>query len=173
MHGGAGAGRLNVWWRDETECWTGGCWKVIAVLSTLPSFQPFQLSAQDTSHIVLPADTMRPGVRPNGRFWRSFLLPGWGRRSPPAHDGRGVRGVGRGDRHDDAQGATGSAIIQDHLTRANLRLKRQEVPDWLVLWIFNHMLSGAEAYVSATCAISLRSQGPGVPETAWYHDSPA
>ena len=31
----------------------------------------------------------------------------------------------------------------------NLQLKRQEVQDWLVLWIFNHLFSGAEAYVSA------------------------
>src|SRR5439155_17671260 len=31
----------------------------------------------------------------------------------------------------------------------NLRLKRQEVQDWLVLWVFNHLFSGAEAYVSA------------------------
>jgi len=32
---------------------------------------------------------------------------------------------------------------------ANLQLKRQEVEDWLVLWVFNHLFSGAEAYVSA------------------------
>ncbi len=31
---------------------------------------------------------------------------------------------------------------------ANLRAKRQEVQDWLVLWIFNHLFAGAEAYVS-------------------------
>ena len=31
----------------------------------------------------------------------------------------------------------------------NLDLKRQEVQDWLVLWIFNHLFSGMEAYVSA------------------------
>ena len=31
----------------------------------------------------------------------------------------------------------------------NLSAKRQEVQDWLVLWIFNHLFSGAEAYVSA------------------------
>src|SRR5713226_3892627 len=35
------------------------------------------------------------------------------------------------------------------INSANLRLKRQEVQDWLVLWIFNHLFSGAEAYVSA------------------------
>jgi len=37
-----------------------------------------RLAAQDTTRLVLPADTLRPGVRPMGAFWRSFLLPGWG-----------------------------------------------------------------------------------------------
>ncbi len=27
--------------------------------------------------------------------------------------------------------------------------KRQQVQDWLVLWVFNHLFSGAEAFVSA------------------------
>jgi len=31
----------------------------------------------------------------------------------------------------------------------NVGAKRQEVQDWLVLWIFNHLFSGAEAFVSA------------------------
>jgi hypothetical protein len=31
----------------------------------------------------------------------------------------------------------------------NVAGKRQEVQDWLVLWIFNHLFSGAEAFVSA------------------------
>src|SRR5256886_7613654 len=31
----------------------------------------------------------------------------------------------------------------------NVGAKRQEVQDWLVLWIFNHFFSGAEAFVSA------------------------
>src|SRR3982751_6621207 len=32
----------------------------------------------DTTHMILPADTMPPGVRPMGAFLRSFVLPGWG-----------------------------------------------------------------------------------------------
>jgi hypothetical protein len=31
----------------------------------------------------------------------------------------------------------------------NLKSKRQEVQDWLVLWGFNHLFSGAEAFVAA------------------------
>src|SRR5437773_10801623 len=32
---------------------------------------------------------------------------------------------------------------------ANLSAKRQEVQDWTVLWVFNHLFSGAEAFVAA------------------------
>jgi hypothetical protein len=31
----------------------------------------------------------------------------------------------------------------------NVGAKRQEVQDWIVLWVFNHLFSGAEAFVSA------------------------
>ena len=31
----------------------------------------------------------------------------------------------------------------------NAEAKRQEVQDWLVLWVFNHLFAGGEAYVSA------------------------
>jgi hypothetical protein len=31
----------------------------------------------------------------------------------------------------------------------NLHAKRQEVQDWLVLWGFNHLFAGAEAFVAA------------------------
>ena len=37
----------------------------------------------------------------------------------------------------------------------NVGAKRQEVQDWLVLWIFNHFFSGAEAFVSAQSAVLL------------------
>ena len=30
----------------------------------------------------------------------------------------------------------------------NVQAKRQQVQDWLVLWIFNHLFAGAEAFVS-------------------------
>jgi hypothetical protein len=32
---------------------------------------------------------------------------------------------------------------------ANVGEKRQQVQDWVVLWIFNHLFAGAEAFVSA------------------------
>jgi len=32
---------------------------------------------------------------------------------------------------------------------ANVDSKRQQVQDWVVLWGFNHLFAGAEAYVAA------------------------
>jgi hypothetical protein len=121
-------------------------------LSNLPTFQ---LSAQDTSrvadtaHIILPIDTMHHGVRPMGAFLRSFVLPGWGQ----AATNRPMTGAAfvawEGVAAMMTLKAQQEANYFKKINSANLRLKRQEVQDWLVLWIFNHLFSGAEAYVSA------------------------
>jgi len=87
----------------------------------------------DTAHIILPADTMHRGIRPMGAFLRSFLLPGWGQAATAMMTFK----------------AQGEANYFKEIHSKNLRLKRQEVQDWLVLWIFNHLFSAAEAYVSA------------------------
>jgi hypothetical protein len=124
-----------------------------AFLSIIPSFR---LSAQDTtrakvdtSHIVFPGDTMHRGVRPMGAFWRSFLLPGWGQ----AVTGRPVTGSAfvawEGITAMMTLKAQQEANYLKQTHASSLKLKRQEVQDWLVLWIFNHLFSGAEAYVSA------------------------
>ncbi|HEV8511603.1 MAG TPA: hypothetical protein VGQ48_14210 [Gemmatimonadales bacterium] len=130
-------------------------WNVVALATCLSIIPSFQLSAQDTtraidtSRIVLPADTMRPGVRPMGAFWRSFLIPGWGQ----AATGRQMTGAA----FVAWEGVTAMMTIKAQqeanyfksIHSTSLKLKRQEVQDWLVLWIFNHLFSGAEAYVSA------------------------
>jgi len=91
---------------------------------------------------------MHHGVRPMGAFWRSFLLPGWGQ----AVTGRQVTGATFVAWEGvtammTLKGAAGSELPQGD-SLAEPGLKRQEVQDWLVLWIFNHLFSGAEAYVS-------------------------
>ena len=101
-----------------------------------------------TGALVVPTDTTHR-VRPMGAFLRSLLVPGWGQ----AATGRRVTG---------ALFATweGVAAMMTLKARSELRFleetrstivvaKRQEVQDWLVLWIFNHLFSGAEAFVSA------------------------
>lgn len=135
MTGGWADGRMGGW-----------VTLLIAVLSVSPSGR---LAAQDTTHIVLPADTLPPGVRPMGAFWRSFLLPGWGQ----AVTGRTTTGAvfvaWEGVTAMMTLKAQQEANYFKSIHSANLKLKRQEVQDWLVLWVFNHLFAGAEAYVSA------------------------
>jgi hypothetical protein len=131
------------------------CWKVFAAAVVLSNLPTVQLSAQDTtvakdtSRVVLPADTLPKGVRPMGAFWRSFLIPGWGQAVTGRH-GTGAAFVAW-------EGVTAMMTLKaqqelnyfESINSKNQDLKRQEVQDWLVLWVFNHLLSGAEAYVSA------------------------
>jgi len=121
----------------------------IAVAVLLTAHPPTRLTAQDTSHIILPIDTMHHGVRPMGAFLRSFVLPGWGQ----AATDRPMTGAAfvawEGVTVMMTLKAQQEANYFKAIHSANLRHKRQEVQDWLVLWVFNHLFSGAEAYVSA------------------------
>lgn len=84
-----------------------------------------------------------------GAFLRSFILPGWGQ----AATGRPMTGAV----FVAWEGITAMMTFKaqqevnyfKEIHSNNLRLKRQEVQDWLVLWVFNHLFSGGEAYVSA------------------------
>ncbi|HEV8380035.1 MAG TPA: hypothetical protein VGQ29_00475, partial [Gemmatimonadales bacterium] len=92
---------------------------------------------------------MHKGVRPMGAFFRSFLLPGWGQ----AATGRPMTGAAfvawEGVTVMMTFKAQQEANYFKRIHSRNLRLKRQEVQDWLVLWVFNHLFSAAEAFVSA------------------------
>lgn len=131
--------------------WTAALVMMLVLLAVGPSGR---LAAQDTTrvdttHIILPADTMPRGVRPMGAFWRSFLLPGWGQ----AVTDRPMTGAAfvawEGITAMMTFKAQGEANYLKSIGSPTLKLKRQEVQDWLILWIFNHLFSGAEAYVSA------------------------
>jgi hypothetical protein len=103
----------------------------------------------DTGHLVFPRDTMPVGVRPMGAFLRSLVLPGWGQ----AATGRQVTGaafvVWEGVTAMMTLKAQQEANYFKKIHANSLDLKRQEVQDWMILWIFNHLFAGAEAYVSA------------------------
>ena len=149
MHGRAGAGTIERV-GGAMKRWNVGTLESLTVLMfiTLSNIPTVQLSAQDTSHIIFPGDTMHRGVRPMGAFWRSFLLPGWGQ----AVTGRPVTGSAfvawEGITAMMTFKAQQEANYLKEIHSTSLKLKRQEVQDWLVLWIFNHLFSGAEAYVS-------------------------
>jgi len=156
MHGRVGAGKIErVGGPMKRTVRTLDGWKVFAMAIALSNLPTFQLSAQDTtgtrdtSRIVLPADTIHRGVRPMGAFLRSFILPGWGQ----AATDRPMTGAAFVAWEGITAMMTFKAQQEANYFKAihskNLQLKRQEVQDWLVLWVFNHLFSGAEAYVSA------------------------
>ena len=84
-----------------------------------------------------------------GAFLRSLLVPGWGQ----AVTGRRVTGAVFAAWEGVTAMMTLKAQSEMHYLRearsANVPAKRQEVQDWLVLWVFNHLFSGAEAFVAA------------------------
>ena len=95
-----------------------------------------------------PADTAHL-IGPVGALWRSLLLPGWGQ----AVTGRNVTGalfgIWEGTTMYMTLKAQQEANYFKESNSPNLHAKRQEVQDWLVLWGFNHLFAGAEAFVAA------------------------
>ena len=90
----------------------------------------------------------RPPVSPTGAFLRSLVLPGWGQ----ARLNRNVTG----GLFVAFEGLAAAMVwkSQWQLDFARTRDKfvkehRQEREDWITLLVFNHLFSGAEAYVSA------------------------
>jgi len=135
-------------------------WRAVLAIASLSVVPSFRLSAQqpDTTHpapiittgaTVVPTDTTHR-VRPMGAFLRSFVLPGWGQ----AATGRRVTGALFVAWEGLAAMMTLKAQSEYHYIKesgaSDLEgAKRQQVQDWLVLWVFNHLFSGAEAFVSA------------------------
>ena len=129
---------------------------VYAVLLSVSSTVLLCAQVPDTAHapivttgaLLVPTDTTHR-LRPMGAFLRSLLLPGWGQ----AATGRHVAGAVFATWEGVSAMMTLKAQSEFHYLRearsVNVGAKRQEVQDWLVLWIFNHLFSGAEAFVSA------------------------
>ena len=86
---------------------------------------------------------------PTGAMLRSFLLPGWGQalygRKVTAGVMLGIEGLALG------MTLKVSGELQHIRTTgsASEDAKLQEREDWLAILVFNHLMSGLEAYVSA------------------------
>ena len=155
MHGGAGAGSFERP-RSTVRMYVGTLARRHAIgLACLLAVVPTcRLACQDatqtdTTHVISPADTMHRGVRPMGAFLRSFVLPGWGQVATDRPVTGATFVAWEGVTIMMTMKAQQEANYFKAIHSANLRHKRQEVQDWLVLWVFNHFFSGAEAYVSA------------------------
>ena len=119
----------------------------------LPVPFPAQRGQQgDSTHsdtIKVPPFRVPPPVPPLGALWRSLLVPGWGQ----SVLGRRVTGAVFVFWEGVALTMTVKSVHQLHYAERTdtitVAAKRQEVQDWAVLLGFNHLLAGAEAFVSA------------------------
>jgi hypothetical protein len=127
---------------------------VVAATLFLTAYPANRLTAQDTTVINREAALLvRPDtsgrVRPLGAFWRSLAIPGWGQAATGRHTTGAIFVAWEGVTAMMTLKAQQEANYMKQTGSANIHAKRQEVQDWLVLWVFNHLFSGAEAYVSA------------------------
>jgi hypothetical protein len=122
---------------------------VVALLGAAPAGRlAAQVPPEALPRVAPSPDTVHL-VGPVGALWRSLLIPGWGQ----AVTGRHVTGALFVVWEGTTMYMTLKAHQEANYFRAsgspNLHAKRQEVQDWLVLWGFNHLFSGAEAFVAA------------------------
>ncbi len=111
--------------------------------------RPPQQQPQAKDTIPVPRFRVEPPVSPLAALGRSMLLPGWGQAV------LGRRGVGAAFVF--WEGLTLAMTIksahqlnfQKSIDAETVDDKRAEFQDWLVLLVFNHLLAGTEAYVSA------------------------
>lgn len=123
------------------------------VVATFLSLLPFiRLSAQGPADSLprapVPVDTTHV-VGPVGALWRSLLLPGWGQAATGRHVTGALFVVWEGTTMYMSLKARQEANYFETAGLPNVHSKRQEVQDWMVLWGFNHLFAGAEAYVAA------------------------
>jgi hypothetical protein len=128
---------------------------LVAILAASPAAR---LSAQDTTiatrrDSVPRRDALRPDtshlMRPGAALWRSLVLPGWGQSATGRHTVGAILLTWEGVTAMMTLKAQQEADYMKQTGSSNLKAKRQEVQDWLVLWVFNHLFAGADAFVSA------------------------
>ena len=137
---------------------SAGCWVLSALLIGAVQARAQDSTVTDTSVRVPPStqlpapstsDSIRRPTTPTGAMLRSFLLPGWGQatygRKVTGGIMMGVEGLSLGMLLK-IDSEMGQVPATDTL---RLQAKRQEREDWLAILVFNHLMSGLEAYVSA------------------------
>ena len=127
---------------------------ILALASPLAAQLPFPTPRQDSLRpqdtVPVPRFRVTPPITPLGAAGRSLLVPGWGQ----AALGRRITGAAFVFWEGLTLGMTLKAVHQlSYLETigdsARVEGKRQELQDWAVLLVFNHLFAGAEAFVSA------------------------
>lgn len=124
---------------------------VLSVLSVWPSGRlSGQVDSTRRDTVSAPVASLPPGfIRPGAAFWRSLVLPGWGQAATGRHVTGAVFVAWEGVTMMMTIKAQQEAEYLASIGSGHVAAKRQEVQDWAVLWVFNHLFAGAEAYVSA------------------------
>lgn len=126
--------------------WTVGL--MIVVFGGLPAQVPGDTPTVGAE--AAPPDTsVRGRIGPFGAMWRSMLLPGWGQSVAGRHVTGAVFVAWEGVTAMMTLKAKDEARYLERIGSPLLDTKREEVQDWLVLWVFNHIFAGAEAFVAA------------------------
>jgi len=120
---------------------------MVALAMVLTAGPPARLTAQVRDTVKAHASAKR--VKPVDALFQSLFIPGWGQASA----GRNVAGAAfvvwegvtimmltRAVQERDYMRESGSA---------NVDSKSQQVQDWVVLLVFNHLFAAAEAFVAA------------------------
>ena len=111
-------------------------------------------AAADTGDTTRPrqikGDSVRPvpPITPGGAFLRSLIIPGWGQARLQRNVVGGLFLTWEGV----CAAMVWKTVWQLDYARARNKFVAshvQEREDWIVLLVFNHLLAGAEAYVSA------------------------
>ncbi len=115
----------------------------------LPTQRTQQRQPQPEDTIPVPPFRVQPPVPPLGALGLSMLVPGWGqsilgRRGTGAFfifwEGLTLTMTIKSAHQLSYQKRIGAETVED---------KRQELQDWIVLLVFNHLLAGTEAFVAA------------------------
>ena len=114
-----------------------------------PPLQPRPDSSQLPDTVKVPQFRVQPPISPMSAVLRSMVLPGWGQ----AVLGRRVTGAmfvfWEGISLTMMLKAAHQLAYLTDIQSDKVASKKQELQDWAVLLGFNHLLAGAEAYVSA------------------------
>ncbi len=120
-----------------------------ALAQVRTNLPPQQRRPDPRDTIPVPAFRFEPPVAPLAALGRSMLLPGWGQ----AVLGRRVTGAvfvfWEGLTLTMTLKAAHQLNFQEDTDAETVDDKRDEVQDWLVLLVFNHLMSGMEAFVAA------------------------
>ncbi len=122
------------------------------VTAQIPLPIPVQRQRDSTGAdtVKVPPFRVEPPISPLGALGRSMLVPGWGqsmlrRRVTGAYfvfwEGITLTMVLKAKHQ--------LGYLEDIGAPERVEAKRQEIQDWVVLLVFNHLVAGAEAYVSA------------------------